>query len=315
MLSLSSNGDQPPEVLRELARAADHTDIGTLWLAAHLFLRDPVASAAIVLANTARLRIGLMAMSPFVMHPVAIAMAAATLDEWFPGRVTLCLGAGAPRDLAAIGIDAVAPVAAISETIAIARSLFRGETVQWSGERYRAEGRRPGTGARDIPLVVAASGPRMLERAGAEADGVLISAGASPAFVAWAVNRAGPDTRKAALVYAAVTEDDATRQSVRRALAFVLRGRHHARNLALAGTALDQAALARAFADEDWTAVDDLVTDAAIANHSATGTPAQVRSALEAYAALGLDEIVLAGVRDATDLRQLLPLSEHLRTI
>ncbi|HZB92714.1 MAG TPA: LLM class flavin-dependent oxidoreductase [Stellaceae bacterium] len=48
-------------------------------------------------------------MSPYAVHPVYAAMAAATLDEYFPGRVQLCFGVGAPRDLEAAGIEAPQP--------------------------------------------------------------------------------------------------------------------------------------------------------------------------------------------------------------
>ncbi len=311
---VSINGDQRPDLLRNLAQVADEAGVGTLWVASHLFQREPIVSAALVLANTPRLVAGLMAMSPFVMHPVHITMAAAALDEWYPGRVILCFGVGAPRDLAAIRMDTSKPLQAISEGIAIARALLSGEVVRWNGERYRAEGRRLSSGRRDIPIMVAASGPKMLELAGAEADGVLISAATSPAFIAWALGRVAAGeaksmrrVHKAALVFAAVADDGrSARDRQRRSLAFVLRGRHHARNLALAGTPLDQAALARAFAAEDWLTVNRLVHDQVLQNHTASGTPEQVLAALQTYAAAGLDEIVLAGVSNGEELRWLL---------
>ncbi len=301
-------------MLRGIAQAADAAGAGTLWAASHLFQREPIASAAMVLANTTRLRAALMAMSPYTMHPVHIAMAAATLDEWFPGRVTLCLGTGAPRDLAAIEITADKPLRALSESIAIARALFGGDMVQHRGERFQVGGRRLSTGRCTIPIVLAASGPRMLELAGAEADGVLISAGTSPAFVRWALDhvaageaRNGRRVHKAALVYAAVSEDGrAARAGLRRNLALVLRGAHHAHNLALAGTRLDQAALAAAYASEDWAEVERLIDDDVLDHHTASGTPARMCAALAAYQAVGLDEIVLAGPGDADAIRQVL---------
>ena len=77
-LGASFDGGQPPERLRDLAQAADQAGVGTLWVASHLFQREPIASAAMVLARTVHLSIGLMAISPFVMHPVHATMAAAT---------------------------------------------------------------------------------------------------------------------------------------------------------------------------------------------------------------------------------------------
>jgi 5,10-methylenetetrahydromethanopterin reductase len=313
-VGVSFDGNHPPQTLLELARAAEAAEAGTLWVASHLFQRDPLVNASMVLANTRRLSVGLMAMSPFVMHPVHITMAAAALDEWFPGRVSLCLGVGAPRDLAALEIKPARPLRAISESIAVARALLSGDAVHFEGARYQAKGRRLSSGTHDIPILVAASGPKMLELAGAEADGVLISAATSPAFINRALHhvvageaKSGRRVHKAVLVYAAIGEDGlAARDRLRRSVGFVLRGQHHARNLALAGTRLDQAALADAFAAEDWSEVDRLVNEQVMDHHTASGTAEQTRAALRAYAAVGLDEIVLAGVGGAGELGQLL---------
>jgi 5,10-methylenetetrahydromethanopterin reductase len=312
---LSLEGDLPPEAARALVQAADEAGAGTVWVACHLFQRDPIVNAAMALAGSSRLSAGLMAMSPLTMHPVHIAMAAAALDEWFPGRVTLCLGVGAPRDLAAVGLAPDKPLRAMHEGIAIVRALLAGEVVQVNGARYQAEGRRLSSGRRDVKIVLAASGPKMLELAGAEADGVLISAATSPAFIARALRhvaageaRSGRAVHKAALVYAGVSAD--ARDRLRRRVAFVLRGAHHAPNLEAAGTRLDQAELARSFAAEDWASVERLIDDTVMDNHTASGTPEQVKAALHAYEAIGLHEIVLAGVTRPDDLRTLLNVAE-----
>jgi len=65
-----------------------------LWIACHLFRRDPITLAAMALSVTERSRVALMALSPYSIHPVLATMAAATLDEYFPGRVRLCFGVG-----------------------------------------------------------------------------------------------------------------------------------------------------------------------------------------------------------------------------
>ena len=81
-----------------LAQAAEAAGAGTFWVASHLYLRDPITIAHVALQATQRIRVALMAMSPYAMHPVHLAMAAAALAELHPGRVVLCLGAGAPAD-------------------------------------------------------------------------------------------------------------------------------------------------------------------------------------------------------------------------
>jgi 5,10-methylenetetrahydromethanopterin reductase len=80
-----------------------------------------------------------------------------------------------------------------------------------------------------------------------------------------------------------------------------LRGDHHARNIALAGGTLDQAALRHAVAVEDWTRAEHLITDELVRHHTATGTPDEMRARLAAYHAAGLDELVLQGLSEPAE--------------
>jgi 5,10-methylenetetrahydromethanopterin reductase len=200
------------------------------------------------------------------------------------------------------------------EAIGVARALLSGETIDFKGERFRVSGRRLANGAREIPIFLAASGPQMLELAGAAADGVLISAGTSPAFIRWTLDlvRKGEQTsgrsiRKTALVYVSADDDETiARNRLRRLLGFILRGQHHARNLEMAGTALDQASLVAAYAREDWASVNSLVNDDVVMRHSASGTPSQVRAAFASYASVGIDEIVASGIGDSAHLKKVL---------
>lgn len=311
-VSLATDGREAAEAFRGKALAGDAGGAARVWIANHLFERDPVALAAMSLAATTRLPIALMAMSPFTVHPIQAAMAAATLDEMYPGRVTLCFGVGAPLDLAAAGIDAEKPLGPMREAIEIARALFAGGTVKVEGKRFKASGRSLAGGAKRIPIVLAASGPQMLELAGAVADGVLVSAGTSVEFVRWCLEhvKRGAGSRKvraAGLVYAAT---DASREAaharVKRLLAVLLRGPHHKANLDLAGTPLDQEALRTAAARGDWAAAEALITPDVLSRHAICGTPEEVRARIAAYGEAGLDEIVLSGPRDAVQASALL---------
>ena len=303
---LSLDGSESPAKAQALARIADDAGATSAWVASHLFQREPIATSAMILSTTRTLGIALMAMSPYTVHPVYATMAAATLDENFPGRVTLCFGVGAPRDLEAAGIASGNPLGIIREAVGVARALLSGEQVKFEGKRYHVSGRRLAGGARDIPVFIAASGPQMLELAGAAADGVLISAATSPQFIRASLDlvrrgeqASGRTIRKTALVYVSADEDGAAaRDRLRRTIGFILRGQHHARNLQLAGTKLDQAALAQAYAREDWDTVNAMISDDVLANHAASGTPDEVRAALAAYQDVGIDEIVASGVGD-----------------
>jgi 5,10-methylenetetrahydromethanopterin reductase len=310
-IGLSTEGREPPDRLFALAEAADALGVETLWLACHLFQRDPVAQAAAVLARTRRLKVALMAMSPYALHPVYPVMSAATLDEMHPGRVVLSLGTGAPGDMASAGIATPEPLATMRESIAIARMLLAGEVAAHQGRHFRVTGRkllpapRPG-----LPIAIAASGPRMLTLAAEIADGVVLSSATSVEFVAACAAElrarrpeAAGALRVSGLVHCAPLADErAAMDRLKPILAFILRGAHHARNLALAGSRLDQAAVMAAIGREDWEGAAALVDDAVVRRHAALGPPAAIAARLGAYRAAGLDEIVLSGLRDETEL-------------
>ena len=244
-ISISSDGRDAPADYDAKLQAGEQGHAATIWIANHLFLRDPVAMAALSLARTSRIKVALMAMSPFTVHPVQMAMAASTLDEMFPGRVTLCLGVGAPADLKAVGLDASKPLKAMREAFEAIRGLLNGESVRLAGESFTINERRLVTGRRNVPLVLAASGPQMLELAGAIADGVLISAGTSVEFIEQTLERVqrgarGRRVRTSAMAYAAIdAEEGRANDRMRRVLAILLRGAHHRPNLDAAGSVLD----------------------------------------------------------------------------
>lgn len=303
-LGVSVDGRAPVADIPLQARLAEEAGVATLWMACHLFLREPIAQATLALDATRRLKVALMAMSPYSVHPVYIAMAAATLDEMFPGRVILCLGAGAPADLRAAGLEAQKPLAAIGETMAICRALFAGEMVKHQGELFRVEGRRLINGGRDIPIVLAASRRQMLRKAGRDSDGVLISSSTAPAFVkaCLAEADAGRNLFKAAIVHTRLGDPG----DLRRRMGAILRGPHHAENVRLGGSGLDQKALWDACAAENWSEVDRLMNDDVLGRHAACGTAEDVRAKFAEYEAIGLDEIVIGGAEDSKGMTAVL---------
>jgi 5,10-methylenetetrahydromethanopterin reductase len=300
-IGISCDGRESITTFRDKIAAGETGGASSVWLASHLFQRDPITQAAMALASTSRMRAVLMAISPYLIHPVHAAMTAASLDEFFPGRVALCYAVGAPADLAAIGVEAAKPIRVLREAIELTRALLQGETVRFAGESFKTHNRRLTAGQRPVPILLAASGPQMLELAGSIADGVLISAGASIEFVKWSLQHVhrgarGRSVQTYGLVYASVDADAATAHArLQRTLAIVLRGGHHSRNLQLAGNRLDQDTLNRAVLAEDWTAAQGMITDDILSRHAASGRPEEVHARLAAYHDAGLDEVVIAG--------------------
>lgn len=317
-LDISFDGREPVSQLLEKADVAVKHGVTTIWLACHLFERDPMTTAGVLLARHSRLNVVLVAVSPFVIHPVHIAMSAATLSEFFPGRVTLCLGAGAPDDLAAAGIDASQPLQTLSETLQLCRLLLSGEQISFEGRRFQVNGRALGSGRQAVPLILAATGPKMLALAGSEADGVLLSAGASREFTQWCLEqvhqggRAQSGFQNCALVYAAVDDvPEKARARLRPKLSVTLRGSHHKRNLEAAGTELDQAALSKAVSQSRAVEAERLITDEVVHNHAVAGDASSFRNQVSLYRAAGLDRIVLASLTGPNEIGNALTILQN----
>lgn len=302
-LSISFDGRDPAEVVLAKTEVAMHRGASSIWLACHLFQRDPISTAGVLLSRFPGMKIVLVALSPYVLHPVYIAMAAATLNEFFPGRISLCLGVGAPADLANAGIASAAPLGTMREAIQVCRALFAGETVRIDGKRFQVRDQSLAAGRQDVAILLAASGPKMLRLAGSEADGVVLSAGTSVEFVGWCLEQVESGSvseifQRHAFVYAAVSENANTAyDGVRRSLAHVLQGGHHARNLECAGNRLDQNKVSMAIAAGDMARAESYISDRIVETHSAAGSPEIFRSRLEAYRAVGIDNLVLSSVR------------------
>ena len=109
--------------------------------------------------------------------PLTAAMAAATLAESVGrGRVVLGIGAGHPVIGRQFGNDRLSGVAGVEEYLTVVKSLLAGETVEHHGEHIHLDGARLALStAVEMPVVLAALGPRMLGLAARSADGVLLN--------------------------------------------------------------------------------------------------------------------------------------------
>ncbi len=301
------------------AQAAEAAGARSLWVASHLFFRDPFGLSMAILQGTQRAMVVPMAVNPYSMHPVHAAMAAATLDEAAPGRAGLCLGSGNPVDLAEAGRIQERPVRTMREAVEICRRLLAGEALAFEGEVFRMRGRRlQPTPAAPIPIYVTAMGEQMLALGGALADGVVLSAGCSVPFVrhARAVVDRGAGRRKvtlAGLVLTALSGDEgAALERHRRRLGFLLRGKHHEWNLRLAGTAVNREALIRAVGTDDWEAAGAMISHDVVRAHTASGTAEHCRRRFREYREAGLDALVLTGITDPAEMRRAMEIAASL---
>src|SRR5262249_13563808 len=111
------------------------------------------------------------------------ASAAATLARLHPGRVVLGLGRG-DSAVRTLGLKQVA-TRKLAEIVPRVRALTAGEEIDLDGTPVRIRW----ASGEQVPILVAATGPRNLALAGALADIAMLQVGVSPIAVRWAIER------------------------------------------------------------------------------------------------------------------------------
>lgn len=115
----------------------------------------------------------------FRYHPAVVAQAAATLDRLSDGRFILGVGTGENINEGPLGYEFPKYAernARMSESLEIMRRLLDGEKLTFEGQYYqtdRAKLYSPPLG--DVPILMAAGGPKSATLAGQKAQGVIAS--------------------------------------------------------------------------------------------------------------------------------------------
>lgn len=167
--------DQTPAQLTELAALCEKYGIQTMWLQNYVACRDPFMCLVPAALATKRVGLGVCVISPWEMHPVKMANALLTLQEYTNGRAGLVIGGGGEW-LARLGIQPVKRVRAVREALELVRGGVAGKVLTYQGEMHKVYGYRPKFGSSTPPLVYAgANQPQMLHAAVPAADGVMYS--------------------------------------------------------------------------------------------------------------------------------------------
>lgn len=181
-IDLILDANLTPTQLAELAVAAERGGIRTLWHPNMHACRDALVALVPAAMATSRIRLGVLAVSPFELHPVKIATSLLTLNEIAGGRATVAIGGGGSV-LSAIRQDGIQldyrklrVVAGVREATEIVRAAAAGTlTKPWAGELFHVTRPARTNWGGPVPAQVftAADGPQMTRLAGRLADGVM----------------------------------------------------------------------------------------------------------------------------------------------
>jgi alkanesulfonate monooxygenase SsuD/methylene tetrahydromethanopterin reductase-like flavin-dependent oxidoreductase (luciferase family) len=199
----------PPEQLPAFAEAADAAGLAELWLWEDCFASGGISAAAVALARTARIEVGIGVL-PVPLRNVALtAMEVSTLARQFPARLHVGVGHGVLDWMEQAGVRAASPMTLLREYVVALRSLLAGSTVDATGTYVQL---------RDVtlkwlpdpvpPLYVGATKPKTLALAGELSDGTILTSSTDDAGVAAArtvLDDAGPGRRLIAFTSVAAT--------------------------------------------------------------------------------------------------------------
>jgi 5,10-methylenetetrahydromethanopterin reductase len=323
-IGVSFDGFLPFWETVELAQRAAEAGADGLWMAEHLGYRQSLVCCTAFLLQAPNAVVVPTAVSPFMWHPMAIAMALTSMDEAAPGRAAIALGTGNPMFLHENGIAIEKPVRVMREFVEAVRGLLTGDAVEYQGETLQLAGARMMfTPTATIPIYVAAMGEQMLKLTGRIGDGIVLSAGLSADYarrslglVADGTRNAGRDydtLRKAAYIYTAVSDDGKSAiTALRSKLAWVMRNKFITANVEASGIDIDLEAIRAAIAKRDMDEATRLVPEEAVAAFACGGTLADCRRRLEEYVAAGVEEPVLVLVGDGAEREKPLALIKEL---
>ena len=165
-----------PEFL-SWCRTAEESGFDTIGVGdSQSLYREAFLAAALCAQETTRVKFGPRVINPMTRHPAIAASGAATLQEIAPGRAVLGIGSG-DSSVHNAGVRP-ARMAEMREYVDAIRGMLTKGQAQYQGETTKFT-----WGPADVPLYVAASGPKTLELAGEIADGVIIQTGLLPEVI------------------------------------------------------------------------------------------------------------------------------------
>ncbi len=164
----------------KLAQFAEKHGFEAVWQAESRLVRDAIVPMAAYAAVTERIKVGSGVINNWTRNIGLLAATFLTLDDLAPDRIICGIGAWWDPLAKNVGIQRRKPLLAMRETVEVLRRLLAMENVTFHGEFHHVDGieldvvhgrREP----RNVPIMIGATGMKMMELAGEIADGVVLN--------------------------------------------------------------------------------------------------------------------------------------------
>lgn len=181
---------------------AESRGFEAVWQAESRLVRDAIVPMAAFAATTSRIKIGSGVINNWTRNAAVIAATFLTLDDLAPDRIICGVGAWWDPLAAKVGIQRRKPLLAMREVVESVRALLARERVTYQGEFVQltdveldvVHGRKE---ARNVPIYIGATGPKMMTLTGEIADGVVLNYLVSPQYNAAALEQLATGAREA----------------------------------------------------------------------------------------------------------------------
>ena len=164
----------------EYVKYAEKRGFEAVWQAESRLVRDAIVPMAAYAAVSDRIKVGSGVINNWTRNIGLLAATFLTLDDLAPDRVICGIGAWWDPLARNVGIQRRKPLTAMRETVQLLRQLLNMERVTYHGEFHHVDGieldvvhgrREP----RNVPIMVGATGDKMMELTGEIADGAVLN--------------------------------------------------------------------------------------------------------------------------------------------
>jgi 5,10-methylenetetrahydromethanopterin reductase len=291
---------------------AEKRGFEAVWQAESRLVRDAVVPMAAYAAVTERLKVGSGVINNWTRNIGLLAATYLTLDDLAPDRIICGIGAWWDPLARNVGIERKKPLTAMRETVEVLRRLLNMEHVTFHGQFVHVDGieldvvhgrREP----RNVPIMIGATGDKMMELTGEISDGVVLNYCVPPEYndralelLARGAKKAGrtlDDVDRPQLVVCSVDHDrdraiDTTRELLTQYLA---QQPHIAKASGVSQDVVDQiqSILGWPATKEQIQQAKHLVPVELIHRITASGTPDEARAKVEEYRQHGCTSPIL----------------------